>query len=440
MSRRDSPSPEVSSTPTELPPQDVPSPEVLDELLKAFAADAVDTTTLRAVDLDSPEVEQLLAPTAPTPAPDPAAETQPEVEVDVDTGGEDQVEAAAEVEDATDEQDEEDVAESAVVAGTSTGTVRTIRIDASDDPPDAVYLAAGDPLLTPLATSGTDASPATASTPEGTVFIDDQDVGLGETISIADASAATRMEPRLRQRRIAVKRAVGRKRLRWALIAVGVLVVLVAVLAVLGSSLFAVHTVDVEGAVYTDKAALQHVVDELDGTPVLRADTSKAERQLEAIPWVEAARVTTHFPNRATIELRERTPSATYQGSDGRFRVLDGDGRVLDVLDAQPTDYLLLVGADAPDLKPGQFAPQGYVAAARMARALTPQIRAAAESATVTADGSDLRLLLQGDVEVRFGPARDLVAKLVRLQTKLDELAGGGFQYVDVSTNEVTMG
>jgi cell division protein FtsQ len=418
-----------AAAPTELPPPDLPSPEVLDELLKAFSADAVDTTTLRTIDLESPEVEELLAPTAPTPTPAPegAAHPQPEVEVEVevDSAEETQVEAPAEVE--------------AAPASPPTGTVRTIRIDASADPPDAVYLAAGDPLLVPGATTTAPDAPL-QSPPEGTVFIDDQDVGLGETISIADASAATRMEPRLRERRIAVRRAAGRKRLRWVLVAVGVLVVLVAGLAVLGSSLFAVGTVKVDGAVYTDKAALQHVVDELDGTPVLRVDTAKAERQLEAIPWVEAARVTTHFPNRATIELRERTPAASYQGSDGQFRVLDGKGRVLDVLDAQPADYLLLVGADAPDLKAGQFAPQGYVAAASMARSLTPEIRAKAESATVTADGSDLRLQMQGDVEVRFGPARDLVAKLVRLQTKLDELAAGGFQYVDVSTNEITMG
>src|SRR4029077_13477556 len=175
------------------------------------------------------------------------------------------------------------------------------------------------------------------------VFIDDQDVGLGETISLADASSATRIEPRMRERRIAVKRSAGRKRLRWALVAGVIVVVVVAALAVLGSSLFSIESVDVEGAVYTDTSALTKVVDELRGAPVLRADTDAAEHQLEAIPWVESARVTTQFPSSATIELRERTPVATYLGPDGRFRVLDGKGRVLDVLASQPVDYLSLV-------------------------------------------------------------------------------------------------
>jgi cell division protein FtsQ len=308
-----------------------------------------------------------------------------------------------------------------------------------------VYLAAGDPLLAASAGARSGAPTAGDAAPagragDGTVFIDDQDVEAGATISLADASSATRIEPRMRERRIAVKRAAGRKRLRWVLVVVAVLAVIVAGLAVLGSSLFSIKTVDVEGAVYADPAAVQKVVDELRGQPVLRVDTDRAEAELEAIPWVEAARVTTDFPSSASIQLRERTPVATYQGPDGQFRVLDNKGRVLDVLAAQPVDYLLLVSADAPNLLPGQFAPQGYVAAASLARALTPEVRARAEAATVSADGSDLRLQLQGDIEVRFGPARDLVTKLVRLQTKLAELDDRGVTYIDVSTNEVTVG
>ena len=54
------------------------------------------------------------------------------------------------------------------------------------------------------------------------------------------------------------------------------------------------------------------------GTPVLRADTRQAERELEAIPWVEDARVTTDFPTRLSIEIRERTPLVAIAGPDGR--------------------------------------------------------------------------------------------------------------------------
>ena len=154
------------------------------------------------------------------------------------------------------------------------------------------------------------------------------------------------------------------------------MLVVVATLAVLGSSLFAIDDVEVEGAVYTDEERLAAVVDDLEGTPVLRADTDAAERELEAIPWVEDAQVHTDFPHGAKIELRERSPVATFEGADGRWRVIDDDGRVLDVLDSQPVDYLLVLSAEPPSSAAGQFAPAGFGAAAGLVQALTPQLRA----------------------------------------------------------------
>ena len=174
--------------------------------------------------------------------------------------------------------------------------------------------------------------------------------------------------------------------------------------------------------------------------PCCAPTPSRPSRTLEAIPWVEDARVTTDFPHGAKIEIRERAPVATFEGPDGAFRVIDTHGRVLDVLDAEPVEYLLVMSADAPALTAGQFAPQGFAAAASLVQALTPELRARAQSVAVTADGSDLRLMLTDGIEVRFGAARDLVVKLVRLQTSLDELEGGAISYVDVSTNEVTTG
>jgi hypothetical protein len=62
-----------------------------------------------------------------------------------------------------------------------------------------------------------------------------------------------------------------------------------------------------------------------------------------------------------------------------------------------------------------------------------------AESVAVAPDGSDLRLTLRGGTEVRFGAAEDLVMKLVRLQTVLEDHAGEPLSVVDVATNEVTI-
>ena len=249
------------------------------------------------------------------------------------------------------------------------------------------------------------------------------------------------IEPRMRERRVAVKRAQGRRRLKWVAIVASIVAVVVGTLAVLGSPLFAIKAdqVVLTGNVYADPERVQSVVDDLVGTPVLLADTQGAERELEAIPWVAAARVRTDFPHGVTIEIREREAMATYRGPDLRFRVLDREGRVLDVIENYPLAYVLLEGPDPVDLEPGEFAPRGYAAASELAKNLTGSVRGDVRSIEVTADGSRLVMHLDGDVDVRFGEARDLFAKLVRLETVLSAGGGEGPRVIDVSTSEVTL-
>ncbi len=305
----------------------------------------------------------------------------------------------------------------------------TITIGSDDELPDATYL---DDELERGVTSGI------------TLFIDDD----GSADAVAPKEASTRgIEPRLRQRRIGVRRAQSRRRLRWVFIGLGVAVVVVAVLAVLGSSLFAVEDVRVSGNVYTDPAALESVVDDLTGRPVLLVDTGEIETQIEAIPWVEAARVRTSFPNSATIEIRERSPLVAMLGADGLTRVLDRDGRVLGLIEGQPVALVWISGPDTLDSGLGQIAPIGYSSAASLVTKLTPAVRSRLESMSVTPDGSDLRLVLTGvgenpPIEVRFGSAigdDEHVAKLVRLERKLEDLGAGPASVIDVSTTQVTV-
>jgi cell division protein FtsQ len=383
-----------------LPSEETPSAEVLDELLQAFSIDVTDRARFDEIDLTSPEVERLLTPTE---TPNPAVEVEdedrePVVEVEGDPDTERQSEAPP------------------------PGPAKVVITDESL--PDAVYVKGS---LT-----------ADTSGERSTVFIDGSP-STGETISIEDAAAATRIEPRLRDRRIAVRKEAGRKRLKWALIGTLVIAVVVGGLAVLGSSLFAVKDVEVEGAVYTNDRALAAVVEDLEGTPVLRVDTDAAEQELERIPWVEDARVTTDFPHGAKIEIRERSPVLAFEATDDRYRVIDAEGRVLDVLPGQPVRYLMLSSDDAPALAAGQFAPPGFAAAASMVEAMTPEMASRAEAVRVTPDGTDLRLELRGGTEVRFGAAEELVAKLVRLQTVLDDHDDEPISVIDVSTNEVTI-
>lgn len=278
-----------------------------------------------------------------------------------------------------------------------------ISIDA-DDLPDAVYVAGS------LEGDGS----------RSIVFIEDDTAGDAVNAE-SDRDLRRGIEPRMRERRVQVKRAQSRKRLKWVL-AAGVLVLIgIGALALVGSGVFAVReeNVFVTGNVYTDPESLQAVVDDLVGTPTLLVDTEAAERRLEQIPWVDEAKVTVSFPYSAAIEIRERQAMATYRGPDGRFRVLDRDGRVLDVLDQYPIAYVLVGGPDPVDLEAGQFAPEGYTAAAELAKNLTGSVRGQVDRIEVTANGSSLIMWLRDGSDVRFGEARDLFTKLVRLETRL---------------------
>jgi cell division protein FtsQ len=319
----------------------------------------------------------------------------------------------------------------AVLTGRGPAADRTtIAIGGDDVLPDAVYLDGdfdgGDP---------------------GTVFIDDD--GTGDAIGVKDATTPG-IEPRLRERRIGVNRAANRKRIKWVgLIAIGAFILL-GVLTVLGSSWFAINDVDVTGAVYTDENRLELVVDELLGTAALLADTKQAEEELESIPWVQNARVRVDFPNAAMIEIRERTPVATMAGIDGRFRVLDNEGRVLDVIEGQPVAFVLIGGPSTLDLAAGEFAPVGQASAASLVTKLTPSLRPHVLSIDVTDDGSDLVLYLEPNgwseqtspIRVRFGSAigdGDQIDKLVRLEAQLSDLPVDSITEINVATKEVTV-
>lgn len=424
-----------------------PDPAALDELMRAFGEDAelavepipvvvpLEPDDERDLDADGfdpaestgepaeiliVEQEPLVAPVDPTPTP-------PKIIRIDDYGG------SVVIDDADPVSDPGSITDSGTTAESNSGDAdedlhsgesdHVVIAVEDDDLPDAVYVQ-GD---------------LGGSEQRTIVFIEDDDTGDAIAPEV-ERDVRRGIEPRLRERRAAVKRAIGRKRLRWLLLGIVVVIVGVSALALLGSGLFAVkaENVEVVGAVYADQEQIDDVVAELVGTPVLRADTQAAEAELEKIPWVDEARVRVSFPDSAVIEIREREAWTTYQGPDQRYRVLDREGRVLAVLDGYPIAYLLLQGPDPVDLDPGDFAPQGYAAASELAKNLTGSIRGQVSFVSVTADGTRLTIFLNDGTEVRFGAARDLFNKLLRLETALENNPDLEPGVIDVSTSEVT--
>ncbi len=301
------------------------------------------------------------------------------------------------------------------------------RISISDDgAPDSVYVD-GD-------------LGAKAGSRRKVLIIDESD---DERSSPSSSPSSRRsMDGRVRARRAAVRRALGRRRLVRLVGAIVAVIVLVAALAVLGSSWFGVRSTDVRvtGNVYTNPAQLNEIIDGVLGTPVILVDTDSLENQIDEIAWVSESSVRTDWPFGLVIDIREREPVLSFPGQDGLFRVLDADGRVLDVIDGWPFEYLLLVSGDTPNLGVAEFAPPGPTGAAALGAVLTAGIRDRVSLIEVDAAGTDLRMTLDDSTVIKFGAARELFPKLVRLETVLaaGEILPGAV--VDVSTDEVILG
>ena len=412
-------------------PEDVPD-VVLEELLAAFSAEDAE-----AIDFDDPSIDRMLG------LGDSADSTDGDVvwsiHKDADDAGDETAPAAitdaltssntVALVPAADEPAAATPPPSTTAGDSADNAARTVIVIGDDDRPDALYLdEESGSRLRDIHAPEDDKSGG-----RSTIVIKDLDES--GSIEALPARSTGSMDPRVRARRIAVRRAKGRKRLIWVAIAAAILVVLVGAIAVLASSLFDVRTIDVQGAVYTDPTELSSIIDELKGDAILLVDTRQIERQLEGIAWVESARVSTQFPHRVFIDIRERKPIATFEGSDNKFRVIDRDGRVLDIVDGVPIDYMLITGAN-PDVERGQFAGRPFASAAQLAIALPPEVRALTESIGVDATGGNLTLQLHNDLTVQLGPAADLSGKLVRLlslvQGGLDGICG-----LDVSTADI---
>ena len=389
------------------PVEQVPN-SVLDELSAAFA-ETEGAARAPSYDFDDPSIDRILGITPPVSEPEPEP-----IRIGDDEEFPDDLDDTAPA--FTAPADQAPVVTTAVPSGR-----RTIVIE-DDDRPDTEYLDA-------------------AHEERSTHVIGDLDDGVvaEPAPTVGSGGPTPAIDPRMRARRIANRRAEGRRRLVWVSAIGGAVLLMIGAIAVVASPIFDVTNVQIQGAVYTDADVLAKVTDSLKGEPVLLVDTRAAERTLEAVPWVERATVVTDFPHTVFIDIRERRPVATFQGSDQQFRVIDTQGRVLDVIAGQPVAYPLITGRH-PDTARGDFAGAPYASAGRLVMVLPSDVRALLVDLGLDSATGLLSLRLRGPagatIDVRLGDDAGLDDKLARLLQQvrrgLDKVCA-----LDVSTPEV---
>ena len=236
------------------------------------------------------------------------------------------------------------------------------------------------------------------------------------------------MDPRIRERRIEVKRAVGRRRLRVLLVAGSIIVALGLAFVTVNSPFLDVDRVEVLGAQHLTAEQVRassriHLHDAL-----LFVDTAAAVHRVEGLPWVERAKVVRDYPGTVRIVITEYTPVAYVQ--DGRDVVLLAEnGRAIARVPAPPAGAAKIIGVRrAPAVGELLSPPEAARIVPQLPRELAQQV------ASVDVAGTGIALHLAGRGAVRLGTADDLHAKAAAALAVLGVRGAKSFSYLDVST------
>jgi len=235
------------------------------------------------------------------------------------------------------------------------------------------------------------------------------------------------VDPRIRERWIAVRRDEGRRRLRVLLVVLAVVVVGAVAWVALASPLLDVDDVVVRGTAHTTPEQVMNAAQIARGDAMVWVDDGAAAARVEALPWVRRAHVVRDWPGTVRITVTERTAAAWVQSGTGAA-IVDGTGRVLDRVAAAPVDLPQV--ADVARVPPVGAAISPALGA-HVAGRLLGDARTATRAIAVTDRG--VSLSLQSGVEIRLGGPGAVMTKVRAAVAVLGALDGEAVSYVDVA-------
>jgi cell division protein FtsQ len=225
-----------------------------------------------------------------------------------------------------------------------------------------------------------------------------------------------------------------RPRRRWrAVLAVLVLAGLAGggAWALPGSRLLAVRSVVVTGTRLLSRAEVLSVARVRLGTPLLRVNTSQIAARVVTIRQVQSVQVSTSWPDRVLIAVRERTPALAVTAPDGGFDLVDPDGVTVLWAARRPARLPLYLTTEALAWLPGD---PDVAAAAAVVRELPAGLRRSV--ASITAPSPDqVTLELSNGVTILWGGADHASAKAEELALLMRTHA----RYYDVSAPGTAM-
>lgn len=229
--------------------------------------------------------------------------------------------------------------------------------------------------------------------------------------------AEVAIDPRIRARRIEVRRHQGRRRLSRLLELGLVLVVAATFLGALATPLLDVDEVVVTGTRHLQADEVVAAAGVEPGTPLVQVELRAAGQRVAALPWVAEVRLHRGIDGVVALEVTERAPVAVVGAPQGPLAV-DAEGRVLGAAPGPGSAPLVALGWPGPLPEPGGYLParlgDGLALAEALGRSLPGVV------GTVDPDGLVAELAAGG--RVRFGSRDHLEAKLRSLSTVLGQV------------------
>ena len=238
-------------------------------------------------------------------------------------------------------------------------------------------------------------------------------------MSVTDAPPPPAMDPRLRARRIAIRRDEGRRRLRRVTLLAAVAAATLIGLGLTQSPVLDVDRITVTGAVHTPVDVVRVASGIRVHRPMTGVDLDRARRGILALPWVQNVSVARRWPASIRVSITERAPVAAVPAGQSGFALVDRTGRVLDTSPAPPPGFPVLANVP-PAGPPGTALAPEATDALTVATLLLPPLVPKVAAVAVAPDGVELQLAAGG--KVRLGPATDVLAKLVAADTVLTQV------------------
>ncbi|MEY2474912.1 MAG: cell division protein FtsQ [Actinomycetota bacterium] len=230
-------------------------------------------------------------------------------------------------------------------------------------------------------------------------------------------STRPRIDPRLQERRIAVKRDEGRRRLRFLIVSAVVVALVGAAAGATRSPLLDIDLIEVSGAEHVAAGTVLRTAGLDRGDLMIDLDPGAAARRIERLSWVAQADVRRQWPGTVQVRVIERRAAAAVPVAGG-WATVDSSGRILERA-AEPPQGLGIV--DVPPIR-GDRVPAGLLDALEVAAAIPERMLERVPSVVVRPDGLELPLHPTG--VVRLGGPDRLGEKLTALETLLDRVDG----------------